>query len=272
MTKNDKIISLSAPMPKPQIILNQRQMAILEELRERKICWVRDLKTKFDASGATLHRDLERLEGSGLVTRGHGSVVLTEFKKPEHFIGSRLAKNVAEKQEIADKAVRFIENEMSIFLDHSSTCAYLAKAIAKKEFRHLVLVTNSLVVAGELEDKNSIDLILTGGNLEHSWSSTMGASALEDISEFNFDQAFISCGMVSLDRGARTNYSFVAEITKKACESALETNLLVDSSKFIKAGAYLIRKASTLTRIITDKNIDPIIVKAFKKAKVNLVI
>ena len=259
-------------MPKPQIVLNHRQKAILDELRLRKVCWVRDLKTKFDASGATLHRDLEKLEESGLVRRGHGSVVLTEYKKPEHFIGSRLAKNVAEKQEIADKAIRFIENEMSIFLDHSSTCAYLAKAISKKDFRHLVLVTNSLIVAEELEGKHSIDLILTGGSLEHSWSSTMGANALDTISKFNFDQAFISCGMISLDRGARTNYSLVAEITKKACESALETSLLVDSSKFIKAGAYLIRKASTLTRIITDKNIDPTIVKAFRKAEISLIV
>ena len=258
-------------MTKQQIVLNQRQTAILEELRLRKVCWVRELKTQFDASGATLHRDLEKLEESGLLTRGHGSVVLTEFKKPEHFIGSRLAKNVSEKTEIAEKALKFVENEMSIFLDHSSTCAYLAKAIAKRDLRHIVLVTNSLIVANELEGNNCIDLILAGGNLEHSWSSTMGANALEAISKFNFDQVFISCGMISVDRGARTNYSLVAEITKKACDSALETNLLVDSSKFIKAGAYLIRKSSALTRIITDKKIAPGIVKGFRKAGIDLI-
>jgi DeoR/GlpR family transcriptional regulator of sugar metabolism len=252
--------------------LNERQVAILEELRTRKICAVRELNNGIDASIATIHRDLKKLEDSGHISRVHGSVVLNENRKPEHNIDSRLAKNKEKKIEIAKKAVELIEDETSIFLDHSSTCAYLARAIASKSYRHLVLVTNSLLIANELQEKRYIDIVLAGGDLQHSWSATKGPHALDIISRFNFDQTFISCGMFSVERGARTNYSFVAEITKKACESALEVNLLVDSSKFMKAGAFLIRKISSLNRIITDHNIDSKVVDIFKKLDIKFII
>jgi len=252
--------------------LNERQEAILEELRTRKICTVRELNNGIDASNATIQRDLKKLEDFGHISRVHGSVVLNETRKPEHNIDNRLVKNKEKKIEIAKKAVEFIEDETSIFLDHSSTCAYLARAISSKSYRHIVLVTNSLLIANELQGKRYIDLILAGGDVQHSWSATKGPHALDIISKFNFDQTFISCGMFSVERGARTNYSFVAEITKKACESALEVNLLVDSSKFMKAGAFLIRKTSALNRIVTDQDLNPKIIDIFKKLDTKLII
>ena len=211
-------------------------------------------------------------KNQALLTRVHGSVIFKDNNKPEHDIDNRLSKNKDKKIEIAKKAVEFIKDETSIFLDHSSTCVYLARAIASRSYRHLVLVTNSLLIANDLQGKHYIDIILAGGDVQHSWGATKGPHALDVISKFNYDQTFISCGMFSVERGARTNYSFVAEITRLACESALEVNLLVDSSKLIKAGAFLIRKTSNLTRIITDKNLDPSTVKEFKKIDVNIII
>ena len=199
-------------------------------------------------------------------------MIFKDNNKPEHDIDNRLSKNKDKKIEIAKKAVEFIKDETSIFLDHSSTCVYLARAIASRSYRHLVLVTNSLLIANDLQGKHYIDIILAGEDVQHSWSATKGPNALDVISKFNYDQIFISCGMFSVERGARTNYSFVAEITRLACESALEVNLLVDSSKLKKAGAFLIRKTSNLTRIITDKYLDPSTIKEFKKIDVNIII
>lgn len=254
------------------MILNERQLEILEKLQTKKVCAVRELNNDIDASSATIFRDLKKLENSGHVSREHGSVILIENRKPEHNIDNRLAKNKEKKIEIAKKAIEFIDDETSIFLDHSSTCAYLARTIITKRFRHMVLVTNSILIASELQGKHNIDIILAGGDVQHSWSATKGSHALDIISRFNFDQTFISCGMFSVERGARTNYSFVAEITKMACESALSVNLLVDSSKFMKAGAFLIRKTSALNRVITDHNLDPKVVEIFDKLDTTLII
>lgn len=254
------------------MLINERQAAVLQELHTRKVWSIRDLKEKLRIPSATLHRDLAKLEDSGLIARGHGNVALAEAKKPEHFLESRRARSREEKIEIARKTIGFIKDETSIFLDHSSTCTYLARAIRENRYRHLVLVTNSLAIASELEGTESIDVVLAGGDLEHAWSATKGPHALDLISKFNFDQAFVSCGMISAERGARTNYSFVAEIARTACDAALESNLLVDSSKFIKAGAHLIRKASAFTRIITDRKIAPEAARSLRKLGVELVV
>jgi len=237
------------------MIFTKRQNEILELLKLKRTCSVREINKTIAGSSSTIQRQLTKLEDLGYISRIHGAVVLTDNNKPEHNLDSRLARNSDKKIIIAKKAIEIIEDETSIFLDHSSTCAYLALEIEKRRFKHIVLVTNSLWVAIKLENKRNIDLILAGGELQHSWGATKGPHALDTISKFNFDQSFISCGMFSIERGARTNYFFVSEITKKACDSALETNLLIDSSKFVKAGAFLIKKAKDFTRIISDTDI-----------------
>jgi DeoR family glycerol-3-phosphate regulon repressor len=69
-----------------------------------------------------------------------------------------------------------------------------------------------------------------------------------------------------------TSYSFVSEILKKASEVTREINLLVDSSKFSKVGAFSIMPASNINRIITDQKLDPNLVKKYEELGIELLI
>jgi len=252
------------------MLLNQIQKNIFDLLSIKKTCAIREMYKNIDASNATVQRQLNKLEELGYISRIHGAVILKENRKTEHFFDIRMSKNKEKKQEISVKAVELIKDETSIFMDHSSTCAYLALEMEKRKYKHIVLVTNSIFIANKFDGKHYVDLVLAGGELQHSWSATKGPDALHTISRFHFDQAFISCGMFSFERGARTNYSFVAEIIRKACEFTFETNLLIDSSKFFDGGAFLIRKTCDITKIITDSNLDKKIFGKLKNNNINI--
>ena len=61
----------------------ERMQEILHWLRERRVATVEELAEKFDVSGATIRRDLERMERNGLLQRTHGGAVLMD--RTRHF-------------------------------------------------------------------------------------------------------------------------------------------------------------------------------------------
>jgi|GEM_PF-332959 len=253
----------------------QRRQKIFDQLQKKKMCSVIELSKLLNVSEITIHRDLLNLENNGLIAKVHGGAILTKdgnINKIGMSINLRLVRDVEEKKEIARKALQLIRDETSIFLDHSSTCIYLARELRLKKFQHLVVVTNSTKILDELEGYYNFHVISTGGILQHQWSALTGPYALDFISRLNFKQIFISCGAISMERGLMTSYSFVSEILKKASEVTQEINLLVDSSKFSKVGAFSIMPAPNVDRIITDKKLDPNIVKKYVELGIELII
>lgn len=255
----------------------QRRQKILDQLQKKKMCSVIELSKLLNVSEITIHRDLLNLENEGFVSKVHGGAILAKntdesINKVDQSINVRLGRNMEEKKEIAKKALKLISDETSIFLDHSSTCIYLARELRLKKFRHLVVVTNSTKILDELEGHFNIHTISTGGTLQHQWSALTGPYALDFMSRLNFEQIFISCGAISIERGLMTSYSFVSEILKKASEVTREINLLIDYSKFSKVGAFSIMPAPKVNRIITDKKLDPNIVKKYVEFGIELII
>jgi DeoR family fructose operon transcriptional repressor len=255
----------------------QRRQKIIEQLQKKKMCSVNELSKFLNVSDTTIHRDLITLRNTGFILKVHGGAIWVEDNietnnKVEHRINVRLRREVEEKEEIAKKAAQLINDETSVFLDHSSTCICLARELRLRKYQHLVLATNSVKILDELEGYFTIHVISTGGALQHQWSALTGPYALDFISKLNFEQIFISCGAISIERGLMTSFPFVAEILKKASEVTREINLLVDSSKFSKMGAFSVMPASHVSRIITDKKIDSKLAEKYRDLGIELII
>jgi DeoR family transcriptional regulator, fructose operon transcriptional repressor len=252
------------------MIPHQRREKILGEFRRKKTCTVTELSKLLGVSEITIHRDLASMENNGSIRRVHGGATISdpppgEEPKAEQRVQIRLGIQVEEKTAIARRAVQLIRDETSIFVDHSSSSIYLAREIRNRTYKNLVIVTNSVKILNELEGVSSINLISTGGNLQHQWSALGGSIALDFLSRLNFDQIFISCGGISVERGLMTSFPFVVEILKRTSMVAQEINLLADSSKFTKVGTFSIMPVTSMTRIITDGKLDPATGDQYKK-------
>jgi len=246
----------------------QRRERILDELKRKKTCSVGELSKLLKVSEVTIHRDLIHLDQSGVIEKVHGGATLLmgseeSVARAEQRVDLRMRMQIEEKKEIAKRAVRLIRDETSIFIDHSSTSIYLAREIKNLSYKNLIVVTNSIKILTELEG-TSFSLVSTGGHLQRQWSALGGTIALDFLSRLNFDQIFLSCGGISIERGVMTSFTFVAEILKKASTVARETNLLVDSSKFSRVGTFSVMPVAAVTRLITDRKLTPDLMKQYR--------
>lgn len=105
-----------------------RQQAIVDLLLKHKSLTTEALATRLNVSKETIRRDLSELQTQGKVLRNHGRAKYIHRENqdsgdPFHI---RLKSHYAHKADIAREALAWIEEGMTIALDASSTCWYLA--------------------------------------------------------------------------------------------------------------------------------------------------
>ncbi|MDR3207148.1 MAG: DeoR/GlpR family DNA-binding transcription regulator, partial [Oscillospiraceae bacterium] len=125
---------------------NSRGELILEHLREKsRFMTVEQLRRDLYVSAATIRRDLSALAQSGLIRRTRGGALLVEGITSEDPMPFRENKNAAQKQIIADMALKHVRDGMTLFLDSSTTALTFARGLSR--FSNLRVVTNGLKTA-----------------------------------------------------------------------------------------------------------------------------
>ena len=101
---------------------NLRSYQILDHLRQKKYCSLRELMERFQVSVATIHRDVADLVARGALVRVRGGVAFPEKRDVAAASAAfpfqdRLNRNLAQKQEIARQALGIIRDGDILFLD-----------------------------------------------------------------------------------------------------------------------------------------------------------
>ena len=100
-----------------------------------------------------------------------------------------------EKYLIAQKAIGLLKPHSLIAIDGGSTNAIFASLIPLSS--SLQVVTNSFPVAEELKKRPQIEVIFLGGRYNRISNSVIGEAALQQISDYHFDQCFL--GLYGVD-------------------------------------------------------------------------
>lgn len=244
------------------VLASERHREILEELRRNKSVKVSQLVERFNVSIETIRRDLEYLEKEGLLKRVHGGAVLDEVNSRELSYLDRETKNIDEKREIAERAIRFVTEGQSIALDVSTTNTEFAKAL-KNHFNRLTIITNSLPITLELAEKPHFTVILIGGVLRNEELCTVGDMAAQFLSQFRIDTFFMSMSGISLSEGL-TDYGIgEVQIKKKMMEISQRKIVLADSSKFDVVSLLKVCDFEQIDHIITDSKVNEKIVEKY---------
>jgi len=248
-----------------RMIPEERREKIIQRLQSNKFYTLDKLKNDLGVSRVTIQRDVNLLEENGFVDKVHGGVRL---KKPnvdffETRFRARLNQNYEKKMDIARKAVGYVNDSSTIFIDSSTTCYIFAKELFKKKFIDLNLITNSPTLACELPEKSSIRVISTGGLLRKDFNMFYGDWVIDFLNKINIDAAFTSAAGVSVENGITSSDSELTNILRTVFERSSESNLLVDSSKFNKLGLLKISDIQYCNKIITDDGVSKEIVDEF---------
>jgi DeoR/GlpR family transcriptional regulator of sugar metabolism len=250
-----------------------RRGQMLERIRRNGGASINELARDFAVSPVTVHRDLETLSQQGLVARIHGGARTLDESPPqvETDFMKRLRQSRPAKHLIAMRALREVADGSTIFVDHSTSCLWLARQLQRHPPKTLTLVTNSPAIAYELHE-SSIHLVVAPGEVDQVMRMISGGWTEDFLSRLNFAVAFVSAAGVSLERGLTTTRQSLAGTLNAARSVSQRTVALIDSSKFGRDSLLTIFAAGDLDAIVVDDGLPPSERAAYAAAGVNLAV
>ncbi len=229
--------------------MTYRQEEIVEILKNEQYMSVKELAKRLFVSDMTIRRDLIILEQRGDIRRYHGGAILLDDE--DLSFEMRINISSSEKKKIAQKVLKYIDDDTTIFIDSSSTCFFLLPFIRK--YMGLKIVTSSIKILLEAAKLN-IPVILCGGSYVSRDMRVQGASACEFLSKLNFDVAIFSSKGVS-ENGDITDDSEDSCALKKVVIKNSKMNLFIyDHTKYGKKYLYKICDSKDATEIFIEKN------------------
>ena len=228
-------------------MLNKRQKEILEILYQKGKVSVAELSHTLFVSEMTVRRDLIEMEKGGFLRRYRGGAVI-KINLGEMPIGERLLMDRQEKEELAKKCTDYLSDNITIFIDSSSTCQYIIPYLS--QYENVTVVTNSisaLLTLGKLH----IHTILIGGEYYEQDMCTVGSLADRYVNELNVDVAFYTTAAISNDGVISDFDSKQTMIRKYVMKNASKNIFLFEKEKFGKKYLYTLCSTEDVTAILT---------------------
>lgn len=250
------------------MLVAERHKKLTTIVNENGSSRVSELSRIFHVTEETIRRDLEKLEDEGKLKRSHGGAVSVKVNGLESPYFEREIRNVKEKMEVAEAAVKYVSNNDRIILDASTTAWYMAKILPNIP---VTVVTNSLKVAMELSNREKISVITAGGTLLQKSLSFVGPQTTNALEHYHVNKAFISCQGIHASRGIRDSNEMQALVKKKMIEISDETYLLADYSKFGLQAFSKVAPIEEIDLIITDSNTSKEQIQEFEEYRVKII-
>lgn len=241
------------------LMVAERRSRILARLAEQGKVKVDELSIEFGVSEVTIRRDLSNLEKEGLVERTHGGAVSSTKSRFELSFEQKMAKNITEKNRIAEKALSLIDDGDTIMLDSGTTTNQLAKKLGSKQ--ELTVVTNAINFVPDLCVHSGLSLVLLGGIYKPSTGATIGPLANRTLKDIHVDKFFLGCNAFTISGGLMTADMADAETRKEMIKIASQVIVLADSSKFGQTSFVSVARTEEIDIMITDTGVDPRIVE-----------
>ena len=227
-----------------------RREKIKEYIKKKRVVSLKELSGEFSGvSVMTIHRDLDFLAKQGVIIRIRGGAKYVDAADRLDVEGQDIC-NKPEKDIVAQKAVDFVREGSSIFLDGGTTMLELAKIIPDM---YINVMTNVPYIALAIADKMRPAVTLCGGQLNRKNLSVFGYSAEEMLSKINIDVAFISASGYSAEGGFTCGFEEQSKLRRLLIEKARSVIILMDSSKFGKMLPYTFAKMEDVNYLMTDK-------------------
>lgn len=223
-----------------------RERDILDILYEKERISVCELAKMLFVSDMTIRRDLNRLAEKGMVNRFRGGAVLMT-PGCEMPISRRFFVDEKEKILLSKKAVKFLDDNLTVYIDSSSTCQYIIPHM--NQFKNITLLTNS-VKALNTASKAHIPCILIGGKYYDRDMCFVGSVAEQYAKQFYVDVAFFSALGLSTDGIISDNDIEQIAIRKIIMENSEKSIFLFEKNKLNRKFFYILCSESDVDEIL----------------------
>lgn len=235
---------------------NERITLILNELQNRQSVSVKDLSARFNISEMTIRRDLNELSEQYNITRTHGGAILPNknIVRTLSFDKQQIS-HLDDKLRIAERAVELISPGQRIYIDVGSTTRPIVQFFNNN--MNNVIVTNSLDVAEEVVQYNSLSVVMLGGEIVPLKKCTSGDTVEEQLMRYRLDIAFLGAAAIGTDGRLYDEFTPDAQFKKSIFSVSEKVILLADSSKLNTYQLSSFGKLEDVDTIVTDSGISP---------------
>ena len=241
---------------------DERRKSILSIIDEYGEISLTELSSLFpDVSSMTIRRDLSELESRGSIIRTRGgalsvrkfnSTLTFHHTGEENEYSLRARENIVQKQNIAKKALSFVQKGRSIYFDAGSTIMALAELVPNE---NMTIITNGINVAQALVSNSNINVMVPAGTINRNTLSVSGSDSFNFIDKINIDLAFMSASAFSAGAGFSVSNINEAELKRKVISRAKKVIMLLDSSKIGKDLLFTLADISDIHVLISDGNL-----------------
>ena len=233
----------------------QNEQLLLEELKTGKIMDIHSAMELLHASESTVRRHFLRLEQLGVAVRGHGCIrMLDNDLVGIYTYESADNHGVAQKEIIAQKALRLIENGDVIYLDTGTTLARfssrLAEALKRGQLRDITVFTNSLVNLNILKDCVKVHVI--GGEYRDDRRDFCGPIAENAIRSICYSKCFLGTDGYSREGGFTATDFQTAGVDRAVIANSAQRYILAHSEKFHRTAMVCFAQERDISAVITD--------------------
>jgi DeoR/GlpR family transcriptional regulator of sugar metabolism len=250
--------------------VNERRDVIAEKVVAAGEVEFGALASSLNVSEMTIRRDIEALEGLGLLRRVVGGAISLKGTSNEPSFESRASAAAAEKEHIADAVVDLLVPGETVLLDGGSTVLSVARAIRKRGV-NLTVVTPSALAGLELSDSPGITVHLLGGLLRPHELSLIGPDTIDAIGKFNCDTYVMGVAGVDSTGGVSEYHYDEAKVKEAGMRSAKRIIVAADESKLGRSALVKVANLADISVLVTDAPLTHPTVKAASKLRIQVI-
>ncbi len=235
------------------MLTEERRNLIVSYINEKNAVTVQELMEEFDASAATIRRDLSALHDERKIIKVFGgatSLASSDVNTFEPSVSAKATLHVDEKDAISRYAASLINDDDFVYIDSGTTTLEMIKYIENTKAKY---ITNGIVHAKRLLEKGLSTMII-GGRCKQSTEAIIGPDCIEGISKYHFSKAFMGTNGISLNAGFTTPDVDEALVKAEAVKHAYISYVLADHSKFGQISSVTFADISNCC-IITDREV-----------------
>lgn len=213
------------------MLTEERRSAIVAYIEEHKVVTVQELVEEFDASAATIRRDLSALSDEKRIVKVFGgatSLTARDVATVEPSVAEKEHCNMEEKDIISEYAASLINDNDFVYIDSGTTTLHLIDHITNKNAKY---ITNGIVHAKRLIERG-LQTMIIGGRVKPVTEAVIGSDCVETIRKFHFTKAFMGTNGISAGAGFTTPDVDEAMVKTEAITHSYMSYVLADHSKF----------------------------------------
>ena len=230
------------------MLQEERLLFILQQLAEHKRVHSEKLSRLLRVSADTIRRDLIELEEAGKLSRVHGGAIAIDFTNPFQPPEVYARK---EKIVIARKALALVKDGMTLLAGGGTVMLEFARLLP--ENLKGTLFTVSPLVALEVAQRSTVEVILLAGQLSRNAYICTGASVVRQLIDIRADLCLMGTNGFSIRHGVTDRDWEVVQVKKSMLKCAEKTALLSIAEKKDVAHKLRVCALHEIDYLITER-------------------